>query len=973
DTNTHHLLKHPLYDTLALTEILSPEDQQIGVYRIIRQIGSGGMGAVYLAKRTDGQFEQQVALKLIKRGMDSEAILRRFNNERQIQATLQHPNIARLLYGGLSDDGQPYFTMEYVEGEPITTYCDHHKLSVEDRLRLFTVVCTAVQYAHRNLIVHRDLKPNNILVTGDGIVKLLDFGIAKVLTDQTSDANYLTVTQTGYPIMTPEYASPEQVRGEPITTATDIYSLGIILYELLSGRRPYDLPSRSPAEIERIIIDSEPPKPSTACTQARSTVKGDSNFLNAELIGQLRKMHPERLKRRLKGDLDNICLMALRKEPERRYTSVEQFKEDIERHLQGLPVKARQDTIGYRTQKFVRRHRVGLMIMLSFLLIVSGLIGFYTFQLSRERDRARLEARKAKQVSNFLTGLFEISDPGESKGETITARELLDRGAQRIETELSDQPEIKATMLQVIGRVYGSLGLYQKTKAQLRKSLEIQAELYGNDHPETAKVKMLLGNLYHTLGQYPLADSLLRTSLRVFQKSSPQYLGEKAQALFYLANLQHDKGEYDKTKTLYEEALKIRTSLYGKVHLEVAESQTWLAKLFQDKGQYHAADTLFQEALKTRRTLLGELNPAVTQTMRFLAFLRQDQGKLEEAERLFREALEIDKKILGEDHAELASDLFYLGTLLHNKGDHLQAEPLLRKVLEKDIQAFGENHPYIALDRNNLAGVLNALGKYTEAENLYREALELQINILGNEHPEVATTTANLGNLYIQLNRPEKGISYLEESLRIRTQLLGDQHSHVAISLNHLGRAYQKLGNSEKAEELFRRALSIRENALGENHPDIAIPMNDLANLLKQNNRFEESEILYRRAMLLCRKGLPEGHPLYASVLSGLGSLLHKLKRFSEAEPLLQKAVGIRQRNLPEDHLQLAETRLKLASCLTALGGYAAAETYFKDGYPIVKKHYGTEAPHTLEVEEEIMNFYQAWGKPGEAQKFLAM
>ena len=415
EDRVHSLLDGVAVEAAGLLDELTKAGRQVGPYRLVRRLGVGGMGEVYLAERADGQFDQQVALKLVRSGLTSEQILARFRSERQILARLQHPNIARLLDGGLTPEGQPYFVIEYVEGEPIDTYADARALSVDERLELFAQVCRAVTYAHANLVIHRDLKPSNILVTDDGQVKLLDFGIAKVLSED-GDAQE-PLTRTGAAVMTPAYASPEQARGEPVNTSTDIYSLGVVLYELLTGLRPYEVDGRNPAEAVRVICEVEPERPSTAITEARSR-----DETTGETIGQARGTDVDRLRRRLAGDLDVICLKALRKHAERRYVTADEMGEDIRRHLKAIPIQARAESLSYRAGKYVRRHRLGVLATAAVVLMLAGLVGFYTARLADERDRARLEAEKAEQVAAFLQGLFQVSDPSESRGETVTAR-----------------------------------------------------------------------------------------------------------------------------------------------------------------------------------------------------------------------------------------------------------------------------------------------------------------------------------------------------------------------------------------------------------------------------------------------------------------------------------------------------------------------------------------------------------------------
>ncbi len=412
----------------------SPGDEaipegRIGPYRVLGVAGRGGMGVVYLAERADDQYRKRVALKLLRRGLDDPHLVRRFLEERQILAALDHPHIARLLDGGVTSDGLPWFALEYVEGEPIDRSCDRRRLPVEQRLRLFLAVCDAVQYAHRNLVVHRDLKPSNILVTPVGKVKLLDFGVAKLLAG--GEAPDTTLTRAGWRAMTPEYASPEQVRGEPVTVASDVYSLGVVLYQLLAGQRPYRLRNRVPNEIERVVLEEQPGPPSAAAA------RGDAEAAGA------RGTTSDRLRRRLAGDLDLIVLQALRKEPERRYPTVDRLASDLRRHLQGLPVSAAPDRWHYRARKFARRHLVGVSAAIGFVLLLAGfaaLTGLQSARTARERDRA-------ERVSAFLTELLRSPDPFRGRGAAITVREVLDSAVQRLPRELGRQPGLQADLL----------------------------------------------------------------------------------------------------------------------------------------------------------------------------------------------------------------------------------------------------------------------------------------------------------------------------------------------------------------------------------------------------------------------------------------------------------------------------------------------------------------------------------------------
>ena len=485
----------------------------LGPYRLIEQIGHGGMGVVYRAERADGQYTQTVAIKLVRTDFATPDLVQRSRSERQILARLEHASIARLLDGAVAADGSPYLVMEYVSGRPITEHCDAARLTIDQRLRLFQVVCRAVHYAHQNLVVHRDLKPSNILVTADGQVKLLDFGIAKLMTpDDPGDA---ASARTLLPLMTPDYASPEQVRGESITTATDVYALGLLLYELLCGERAQRAGGASPVAIEHTICEVEPQAPSV------SVAKGTA----AEIAERARGrggMRIEQLQKQLRGDLDTIVDMALRKEPARRYASAEQLAIDIERHLGGQPVVARPDTFGYRTAKFLRRNRVGVAAAIAVILSIVAGLSVALIGMVRARDAERqavAEAAVATSVSEFLVNLFRASDPEEARGDTVTARELLDRGADRIRSGLDDQPEVRARLLGTIAQAYESLGSFEQALALREEELAIQQAASG---PESAAVGMTLAelaDLYGRRGEYARAKEAASQAVAMLERS----------------------------------------------------------------------------------------------------------------------------------------------------------------------------------------------------------------------------------------------------------------------------------------------------------------------------------------------------------------------------------------------------------------------------------------------------------------------
>lgn len=938
--------------------------RRIGPYQLIREIGRGGMGAVYLAERADDQYRKQVAVKLVKGDMGTDEILRRFRHERQILANLDHPNIARLLDGDTTEEGLPYFVMEHVAGQPIDQYCDARKLSIIDRLNLFRNVCSAVHYAHQNLVVHRDLKPSNILVTADGVPKLLDFGIAKMLHPEP-EASTLTATAIGQRPMTPDYASPEQVRGEPITTATDVYSLGVLLYELLTGHRPYHFKNRLPQEVERVISEVEPERPSTAVSRTDPISGSDDPSpvtITPRSIGENRDETPERLRRRLAGDLDNIVLMALRKEPQRRYASVEQFSEDIRRHLGGLPVIARKDTFGYRGGKFIKRNKAGAAMASIIFTIVIGFaitMAVQSVRLARERDRAlsaeqlaadkraeaeserdraiaaellaaeqrgeaerardaekeqrqraetllsravkaeeeaigeaaraKTEAETSKRVSEFLVGLFEGSDPGRSRGNTITAREILDKGSAKIANELKDQPKVQATLMDTMGQVYESLGLYDSAAPLHEQALKLRRQTLGNEHVAVA----------HSLNN--LAEVLRR------------------------------KGDYPRAESLYREALALRRKLLGKEHADVAESLDNLAIVLDFRGDYKAAEPLYREALAMRR------------------------------------------RVHGQEHIEVAESLNNLGELLRKKGDYATGEPLHREALAMRRKLLGKEHPDVAISLDNLAILLHSKGDLDAAEALYRESLPIFRKVLGEEHPDVATNLSNLAVLLYSKGSYDTAEPLNRESLAMRRKLLGEDHADVALSLNNLAVLLKAKGDFAGAEPLYREALSIHRKLKGEEHPNVAQALHNLARLMHDKGDYAAAEPFYSQALELRRKKLPEGHPDIALSLIGLGQLLTDRAMPQNAGPLLREALEIRRKTLPSGDWRIAEAESALGGCLAALKKYDEAEPLLTSSYATLKAKRGERNRTTQETVKRLVALYEAWGKPEKVAQYRAL
>jgi serine/threonine-protein kinase len=715
---------------------------RIGPYLATRLIGRGGMGDVYEAERDDEQFRQQVAIKIIRRGMNTDFVRDRFLQERQILASLDHPYIARLFDGGATADGSPYFVMEFVAGEPITTYCRRSQLSINEKLKLFRKVLSAVQHAHQKLIVHRDLKPSNILITASangkgGEPKLLDFGIAKLLSPDASRSN--PRTETALRMMTPEYASPEQARGEPVATTTDVYSLGVALYELLTERRPHEFKTFSPADIERAICETAIEEPSKVVSR---------------LAGA-----PARLARQLAGDLDNIVMMAMRIEPERRYQSVEQFSEDIRRYLDGMPIVARKDTFGYRAGKFVRRHKAGMAI-LALLIALAVAMAVQAARIARERDRANQEAATAQAVTKSLIAMFEVADPRKTRGNVITARELLDQGADKVVRELKAQPVVQAKLLDTIGQLYQNIGLYDRQQQLLEEALRLRRQALGNESADVATSLDHLGEVARLKGEYSKGESLLSESLVMRRRLLGSESLDVAHSLNNLALVLHEKGQYDDAERLNRESLEMRRRLLGQDHLDVAISLNNLGLNLYARGRSDEAERMFRDSLAMRSKLLGPDHHQVAWSMSNLAALLHRKGRLDEAERLHREALTIRRQWFGEEHPDTIHTIGSLATILRDKGDCRAALPLFEETIKRGAALLGPDHLDVLGDKSASSPCLTRLGRYREAEERLLAAHTKMRASLGSQHWITRLSARRLAELYEAWGKPDQAETY---------------------------------------------------------------------------------------------------------------------------------------------------------------------------------------------------------------------
>lgn len=786
----------------------------IGPYRLERFVASGGMGFVFYAVRADGAHSPAVAIKLIKQRAANSEVLRRFRVERCALAALKHPNIARLIDAGVTEQGRPYIAMEYVDGQPIDLFCDERRASLEQRLRLFRTVCSAVSHAHQKLIVHRDLKPSNILVTRDGAPKLLDFGIAKLL-DPLDAGDGSNETLTRYRVMTPEYAAPEQIRNEYATTSGDIYSLGVVLYELLTGHRPYRFKTRTLHEMERTICEQEPELPSTAVlrTGDRLSLDGSSRItLTPKSVSQARNDQPDRLRLKLAGDLDAIVMKSLRKEPEHRYPSVETFSDDIRRYLDKLPVRARKGTFRYRVSKFVRRNRSG--VAAAMVAIVSLFVGMaaalWQGQIAaRAQIVAETEARKATSINAFLQDMLATVDPLAAQSDEATVRQILDDAAKKLASgALNDQPESKATVLITLGRTYLELGAFDHADEHLNNSLKIREGLSGREHPDVAECLDGLGMLAKARGHNAEAETFYRESLEIRQKLLGGEHVDVAESLNNLGVLLKVQGRPDDAEAMLREALAIRRSAFGPQHEDVATSSSNLAAVLKHMGEFDEAKTLYRDAIESYRQLLGPRHLRVAVCMNNLALLLRETGDLDEAEVLLRDALDIRREVFGNEHPAVATGLHNLALMLHLRGEYENAEPMYAEALQIRRRALGTDHPSVANTANNLANLLVSTGRFAEAEPLAREALETRRAKLPDNHPRIAGSLLVLGRILLGQDDAVSAEPLLRQALAISTRKLPAGHRQVVTAQMELGSCFATLERFDEAETLLLAAYA---------------------------------------------------------------------------------------------------------------------------------------------------------------------
>ncbi|MGA8027148.1 MAG: tetratricopeptide repeat protein [Bryobacteraceae bacterium] len=806
----------------------------IGPYQITCVIGHGGMGTVYCARRADDQFQQQVAIKLLSGGLgNSSELLSRFRAERQILATLNHPNIARLLDGGMTSAGLPYLVMEYIEGASIDRFAENRNLGIRARLELFRHICAAIQYAHQNLIVHRDIKPANVMVTEDGTPKLLDFGIAKLL-NPDSLGQTIALTRPADRLMTPEYASPEQIRGEAITTAADVYALGVLLYELLTGKRPFQTSNLTFAGLEHLICETAPERPSRT-----QVVNGKPP---AESIPV---------------DLDNIVLKAMHRDPACRYTSVAELSEDVRRYLQGFPVTARADSWAYRTRKFILRHKVATAAAALFLVTTTAL----SIGLAVQATRARQEAKTANQVADFLANLFEYSRPDQTQGRGTGSQDVLDVGAKRAVKELAAEPLVEARLLQILGTTYRELGVFDRAESLLAKAYAIRSRQLGADSPDAAESLQTIAEIASDKGELHRARDDYQRVLGIYTRAYGLKNEKTIEIVTDIGELNWMLGDFAKAKQLYLQAIALCNQFKSKSDWQTLNAENDLQVVLADQGDYSAAASLARDVLKTELQTMGPNNPNVALTLNNLGYVLAQTAHYQEADAIFRQALDLRRKVDGPEHPAVALSLSNLSWLARELGRYDEAQSLGERAVAMAVKLDGPHSLGTAACQGQLGLTFLAKGDFPRARQLLQDSLATRLALGNPNNPELADNYDRVGLLELRTKHLAAAHRDIERGLDIREHSYAHSNENVAVSLNHLADVLAAEGDQAQAEQKYREAIQIARAKFNAPHTITADGLMGLGTVLLAQGRASEARAALSEALNMRRKLLPPGHP----------------------------------------------------------------------------------------------------------------
>jgi serine/threonine protein kinase/tetratricopeptide (TPR) repeat protein len=857
---------------------------RIGPYRVVREIGRGGMGVVFEAEQEE-PIRRTVALKLVKWGMDTRAVIARFESERQALALMNHPYIANVLDAGATEQGRLFFAMEYVKGVPITEYCDKHRLTIRERLELFVRVCEGIQHAHQKGILHRDIKPSNVLVSiqdDKAIPKIIDFGLAKAISQRLTEKTIYT--ELGQLVGTPEYMSPEQAEmtNLDIDTRTDVYSLGVMLYELLVGARPFEEKSLRQAgfyEITRRIREDDPPRPSARLSGLAETSTATAAKRRVEL---------PTLEKQLRGDLDWVTMKALEKDRIRRYGSAHDLAKDVQRHLSNEPVQARPPSLAYTLGKFVRRNRVVVAAAcLVLAAVLAGLaaasVGF--LRARQERDLAEKARSESEAVTDFLAGMLAAADPSEL-GKDVTVRQVLDQADAPLGERFAEQPLIEARLRGTIGETYVALGLYTEAEPHLRRAFEIQNELQPGEQPERLK------------------------------------------AIHNLALLYRNQGRFDESEPLSVEALEGARRALGEQHPQTLAAMHSLASLYVEQGRQEEAEALYLQTLALRTRVLGAEHDDTLSTKNNLGWFYKELGRFDEAEELLAGSLDVHRRLFGDEHPDTIIALNNLASLYSTSGRYLEAEALYVEALDLCHRLLGEDHPHTLANLNNLAGLYSDQGRYDEAGTMLTEALEIQRRTLGDEHSDTLTSLVNLGVLRARQGRLVEAEPLLTEALETRRRVLGEEHPDTLYTMSILAATLSSFGKYDAAEALLRETYEVERRVLGLDNIDTLYALGSLAHALCEQGKFAEAESHFVSFNVAAPQALPDDSPIVLAFRGRYGNCLTRMGKHEQAEPLLLDTLSKLRASLGEDHQRVRDLITYVVALYESWGKAEEAATY---------------------------------------------
>lgn len=906
--------------SFAPTDLTSGID--IGPYHLLELIGQGGMGEVWLAGQRQ-PVRRRVAIKLIKTGMDTREVVARFESERQALALMDHPAIAKVFDAGSTPEGRPYFVMEYVVGLPITEYCDKHKLPTRRRLELFIQVCEGVQHAHQKAIIHRDLKPSNILVTevdGKPVPRIIDFGVARATSRLSAGTMY---TRLGEIIGTLGYMSPEQAdsAGQDVDTRTDVYSLGVVLYELLVGSLPLDLDKLAYDEVLRRLRDQDVLRPST-----KVRTLGDKSAVTA----QNRGADIPALSRQLRGDADVIVLKSLEKDRKRRYATPSELAADIGHYLRNEPVTAHAPSLGYRARKFSRRYRVALITAAAFALvfIAAAVVSI------RQGIRANKEAAIARAVNDFLQNdlLGQANPTNQSKPDpNLKVRTVLDRAAQRVERKFNQQPEVEVSIRNTIGQAYMDLGVYPEAQTQFERALDVDRRVFGEKDPKTLRTMSRLGTLDKLQGKSARAEQLLSGTF----ETQRRVLGPEHPDTLYTANN--------------------------------------LASTYANESKYAQAEALHSQTLEIQRRVLGPEHPDTLTTMNNLGTDYSQQGKYAQAEALLTQTLEIRRRVEGPDHPDTLKPMINLASVYRYERKNIQAEQLYTQVLEADRRVLGPEHPSTVAAMQSIALTYSSEGKHAQAEQLFNQVLEIQRRIIGPDHPDTLKTISALASEYGEEGNNAQAEQLLSKVLEIERRVLGPEHSDTLITMTNLAYANATLGKYAQAEQFCNQAFEAARRTLGPEHPETLGILSELAAIYQMQGNYALAETSATQVLAGSRHALGNESPDTMIAAADLAMAYVSQEKFAQAEPLAREAVQTDSKVQP-DNWQRFRAQSLLGASLAGQKNFAEAEPFLVEGYKgMLARNDSIDVPdrYNLELARKwLVQFYKDSGKPEKAAPF---